>query len=75
MLMILELPYRLFSSDVRLLACRVCPDPFQAGVCAKRLVSAGGRRYWLCAERLSIFLSKDGGSLAGVSCVEGGTDR
>lgn len=67
-----EIGHRLFSSDIRILACRVAPDPFSSGLCCKRLVSAAGRRFWLCPERLTIFMSKDGGSLNGVRCGAAG---
>lgn len=70
--MILELGQKLFSSDVRMLACRSFPDPFSPGLCCKRAVRAAGRVYWLCPERLTVFMSKEGGSLAGLRCGPAG---
>lgn len=65
---------RLFSSDVRMLACRVFPDPSRATGCAKDRVFVDGDVLWLCPKRVAIFLSDVGGSLAGVRCDGLGRD-
>lgn len=64
-------PLKLFSSDVRMLACRVDPDPRRGSACAKdRVVVAGRGALFLCPKRVAVFRSAEGGSLAGVSCEQ-----
>lgn len=65
-----DLSPRLFSSDVRMLACRVDSDPRRGGACAKERFSVAERSLWLCPKRVAIFQSVEGGSLAGVSCAQ-----
>lgn len=59
--------HKLLSSDVRMLACRADPDP-SVESCWKQLACAGGQHFWLCPKRLAVFVSKEGGSLAGLRC-------
>lgn len=61
----LVIAQRLFSSDLRILACRRVGDPREPG-CAKIRVRANGRAFWLCRSRVSAFFV--GGSLAGIEC-------
>lgn len=59
---------RLYSSDLRMLACRREPDPRSAG-CCKVTVRANGAAFFLCPARVERFLSAtEGFSLAGVEC-------
>lgn len=70
-LIMVDLPSRLFSSDVRNLACRLDPDPRRGSACAKVLFPVAERSLWLCPKRVAVFRSAvDGVSLAGVSCVQ-----
>lgn len=59
---------RLFSSDLRMLACRREPDPSSVG-CCKVKVRANGAAFLLCPARVERFLSATSSfSLAGVEC-------
>lgn len=60
---------RLWSSDVRILSCRVEADPRSAG-CSKKRFAVAERELWLCPLRVEAFLSaREGVSLSGVQCV------
>lgn len=71
--MVVAISQRLFSSDVRVLACRVSPDPGRSD-CAKERVFVDGVALWLCPKRVAVFLSEAGGSLAGLRCDRLGRD-
>lgn len=62
------IPHRLFGSDVRMLACRVYPDPSVLS-CGKVLVQFDDRAAYLCERRVKAFL-EDVPSLAGISCQD-----
>lgn len=60
---------RLWSSDVRMLACRDLPDPRQGDSCHKQQFAVADRSLWLCPKRVALFQSaREGVSLAGVRC-------
>lgn len=60
---------RLWSSDVRMLACRDLPDPRSGGSCQKQQFVVADRSLWLCPKRVALFQSaREGVSLAGVRC-------
>lgn len=60
---------RLWSSDVRMLACRDLPDPRSGDACRKERFAVADRSFWLCPKRVALYRSgPDGVSLAGVRC-------
>lgn len=59
---------RLYSSDLRILACRADPDPRFDGRCSKIRVKANGLYAYLCPLRVAAFLAVDQQSLAGLVC-------
>lgn len=67
-----DLPFlqnRLWSSDVRMLACRNDPDPRSPGTCRKERFPVAERVLWLCPKRVALFRAgPDGASLSGVRC-------
>lgn len=70
--MCLDIPMlrgRLWSSDVRMLACREVADPRSGGSCSKRQFRVAERTLWLCPKRVALFQSApEGASLSGVRC-------
>lgn len=64
-------PLKLFGGDARMLSCRVASDPRRGSGCAKvRFPVVGRGALFLCPKRVAVFLSAEGGSLAGVSCEQ-----
>lgn len=65
----LIIPYKLYGSDFRMLACRVDADPRFLG-CEKVRVIVNGRSAYLCPRRVYAFLA-NATSVAGLTCVPG----
>lgn len=64
--MTLAISQRLYSADLRMLACRHLPTSDLG--CAKVEVEANGVSFWLCPRRVAVFQSAEGGSVSGVEC-------